>query len=362
VTPASDNPADELGERLFGAYLGALELGTIYLGDRLQLYATLHRRGPSTTAELADAAGIHERYAREWLEQQAVSGFVVVDDVEASAAARRYHLPAAHAGVLLERDSPCFFAPHTAALRAILDALPDVMEAFRSGGGVPLDRYGEDFRAARAEATRPLYLDEVGRVWLASVPDVHERLSAEPAARVADMACGAGWSTISLALAYPNTIVDGLDLDARSIELAARNLVGSGAEDRVRFRVADAADPGLAGSYDVVTIFEAIHDMADPVGVLRSARRMLVHGGTVLVGDPRAAERFTVPGDELERVIYATSVLHCLPTGMATQPSAGTGAAMRPATFAEYAHAAGFTAVETLPIEQESWRFHLLRP
>ena len=207
-----------------------------------------------------------------------------------------------------------------------------------------------------------MFVNQLASEWLPAVPDVHERLSADSPARVADIACGAGFSTLAIADGYPNAIVDGIDLDAASIELAQANLAESGLHERVSFALRDAADPELAGGYDLVTIFEAVHDMARPVEVLAAARRLLADDGCVIVVDERVAETFTAPGDDVERLMYGYSVLHCLPVGLAEAPSVGTGTAMRPDTLAEYALEAGFTDVEVLPIENDFWRFYRLNP
>jgi ubiquinone/menaquinone biosynthesis C-methylase UbiE len=164
-----------------------------------------------------------------------------------------------------------------------------------------------------------------------------------------------------LARAYPRVTVDGIDLDEASIALARRNLAGSGLEDRVAFHVGDAAVPALEAGYDLVTIFEALHDMSHPVDALRAARRLLGPGGSVIVADERVADTFTAPGDDMERLYYGFSVTHCLPVGMTDPPAAGTGAVMRADTVRRYAEAAGFATVDILPIENDLWRFYRLR-
>jgi 2-polyprenyl-3-methyl-5-hydroxy-6-metoxy-1,4-benzoquinol methylase len=209
---------------------------------------------------------------------------------------------------------------------------------------------------------RVQFVNLLGSEWLPAVPDVHARLGQDPPARVADVACGAGWSSIALATAYPRVRVDGFDLDEYSIQLARQNLAGSGLEDRVEFEVRDAAHSTLSGAYDLVTVFEAIHDLPRPVEVLRTIRNLLVEGGTVIIADERTAETFTAPADEVERLLYGWSVLHCLPVGMSEQPSAATGTVMRAETLRAYAQEAGFSDVEILPIENDFWRFYRLRP
>ena len=148
------------------------------------------------------------------------------------------------------------------------------------------------------------------------MPEIHERLLADPPARVADLACGQGRSSIEMARAYPKVRVDGIDSDHASIERAREHLEGSGVEDRVTFHERDAADAELAGSYDLVTIFEALHDMSYPVDVLRAARGLLGEGGVMFIGDERTDEAFTAPAGDVERLYYGFSVFHCLPVGM----------------------------------------------
>ena len=191
---------------------------------------------------------------------------------------------------------------------------------------------------------------------------MHGRLSCPPAARVADVACGTGWSTLALARAYPLARIDGFDVDAGSIARAREHAAEAGLEDRVTFHVHDAADASLAGSWDLVTIFEAVHDMAHPVEALRAARHMLAPGGSVLVGDELTAEAFGAPADPLERFMYGFSVLHCLPVGREDERSAATGTVIRPHTLRAYATEAGYREVAVLPIEHDFWRFYRLNP
>jgi len=353
-------PPDAFVARLSASSLGMADMLTMYIGDRLQLYAALQHGGPLTSTELAARANIHERYAREWLEQQAVSGVLDVVDPSAPADQRRYALPAAHAEVLLDRDSLNYTAPSGRVFVSLARNIDLLLAAFQSGGGVSWAQLGADAREGQADGYRPVYLNLLGQQWLPQIADVHARLQADPPARVADFGCGAGWGSIGIARAYPSVHVDGFDLDAPSIDLARAHAAEAGVAARAIFHVRDAADPSLAGQYDLVTVFEALHDMAQPVSALRTMRRLLAPGGKVLVVDERVAEQFTAPGDEVERLMYAYSVLCCLPAGMSETPSAGTGTVMRPDTLRTYAREAGFTQVEVLPIEHDFFRLYLL--
>jgi 2-polyprenyl-3-methyl-5-hydroxy-6-metoxy-1,4-benzoquinol methylase len=346
--------------RLFEATLGAFDLMGVYIGDRLGLYKALAERGPSTSTELAEAAGINERYAREWLEQQAMCEILGVEDPGAEADERRYHLLEGHDEALLDETSLNFVAPMAQALVACTLPIHALLEAFRTGDGVPYAEYGADLHEGQARFTRPMFENLLATEWLPAVPAVHARLLGDPPARVADVACGLGRSTLSIARAYPKAHVDGIDLDAASIARAQELLPGSGVEDRVTFHHADAADPGFAGGYDLVTIFEALHDMSYPVKVLRTLRGLLVEGGSVIVGDERTAERFSLDAGPIERLYYGFSVLHCLPVGMVGENPAGTGTVMRESTVQRYAEEAGFTGFEVLPIENDFWRFYRL--
>ena len=361
---AASDPAaqrDALAARLMEATLGLMEVGAVYIGDRLGLYRALARGVAMTSAELGSETGVHERYVREWLEQQAVSGFLEVDHPAHPAEARRYSLPPGHTEVLVDPDSLATMLPFAQLGVGVIQVMPALLEAFRTGGGVSWAEFGTDLREAQAAQNRPAFLRLLGQEWLPAVPDLHARLRADPAARVADVACGAGWSAIGIAQAYPKARVDGLDLDGPSIALAQANVAQAGLANRVTMMVRDAADPALAGRYDLVTIFEALHDMSRPVEVLRACRQLLAPGGSVLVVDERVADAFVAPGDQIERLMYGFSILCCLPAGMADQPSAATGTVMRADTLRRYAAEAGFHVTEVLPIAHDFFRFYRLR-
>jgi 2-polyprenyl-3-methyl-5-hydroxy-6-metoxy-1,4-benzoquinol methylase len=353
---------DALASQLFASAVGALDLLCVYIGDRLGLYRALTGGRSLMPAELAAATGTHERYVREWLEQQTVSGILEAENPEATDSERRYRLPQGCDEVLTDESSLDFMPPLAQAVAGCTPSLSAVLNAFRTGDGVPYGAYGLDTSESQARATRPLYEKLLTSQWLPSVPALDARLEAEPPARVADVACGWGYSSLGIARGYPKVLVDGIDVDEPSIAAACDLLAESGLEDRVTFHHRDAADPELLGRYDLVTLFEALHDMPYPVEVLRTLRGMLADGGLVLVGDERTAERFSPDAGDTERLHYGFSVLHCLPVGMVGDNAAGTGTVMRPETVRRYAAEAGFLACDTLPIDDRFWRFYLLTP
>ena len=360
---AIDTTSDALVDRVVASTIGLFELAGLYLGDRLGLYRALHDSGAATSVQLAQRTDTDERYVREWLEQQAVSALLSVDDEGAGATERRYSLPAGHAAALVDRDGAAYIAPLARQALGMLTPLQELTEAFRTGAGVPYPHYGPDTREGIADLNRAMFINELGTVWFPSIDDVHARLGSPPGACVADLGCGSGWSSIAIARAYPHAFVDGVDSDAASIELARANAEAEGLDDRARFFVKDASDSGLDGVYDVVTIFEALHDMARPIDALTNAHRLLAPGGTAIVADERVAERFAAPGDDLERLMYGFSVVHCLAVGRADhEHSAATGTVMRPVTLHDYARAAGFSRSQVLPIENDFWRFYRLDP
>jgi SAM-dependent methyltransferase len=357
ATPTTPT-AEEFGERLFGAVLGTQLVQSVYLGDQLGFYRALADETELTSTEVATLTGCAERYAREWLEHQAVCGVLTVADPDAAPTDRRYRLPPGPAEVLTEVLSPNHVLPLARFMVGAGRHLDALTGAYRSGGGVSWAELGSDVREAQAAANRPLFLSALPRQYLRSVPEIRSVLERD--GRVADIGCGYGWSAIGLALAYPGITVDGFDLDAPSIEAARRNAVEAGVADRVAFHLTDVAT-GADGRYDLVAAYECIHDLPDPVAVLAGMRQLAVPDGVVLVMDERVAERFTAPGDEVEQLMYGYSLMCCLPDGMAHPGSVGTGTVMRPDILRRYAAAAGFAEVEVLPIEDDFFRFYRLR-
>jgi 2-polyprenyl-3-methyl-5-hydroxy-6-metoxy-1,4-benzoquinol methylase len=353
---------DALVRKLSADAIGALDLLCVYIGDRLGLYRALAGRPALTSGELAAASGVHERYAREWLEQQTVSGILETENPDTPDDERRYRLPPGHDEALVDESSLDFMASVAQGVVACTSALAAVLEAFRTGTGVAYAAYGDDAHESQSRATRPLYEKLLTGRWLPAVPALHARLQADPPARIADVACGHGHSTLAIARGYPKVLVDGIDLDEPSIDAARELLSASGLQARVAFHRRDAADPELTGRYDLVTLFEALHDVTRPVDVLETLRAMLAQGGCLFVADEKTEERFSPDAGEVERLHYGFSVLHCLPVGMQGDNPAGTGTVMRPDTVRRYATEAGFARVEILPIEDKFWRFYLLTP
>ena len=351
---------DAFTGRLFKATLGAWDLLAAQLGLELGFYQALADHGAMTAPQLAKTTGTDARYVREWLEQQAATGVLAVDDATADPEARRFTLPAGHAEALLDPDSLGTAVPMIRAVAAGGWMLPTIVAAYRTGDGVEWPSY-PGLIEAQELANRPVFRHLLTQEWLPAIPDIHARL--QSGGRVADLATGTGWSAIAMAAGYPNARVDGLDIDEVSIAKARANAARTGADgDRLRFHLVDAGRNDLDGRFDLVTIFEALHDMSRPVEVLEAARRLLAPGGAVLVMDENVAETFEAPANDIDRLMYGYSVFFCLANGLVDKPSAATGTVIRPATVRRYAMDAGFSEVTILPIEHEAFRFYRLDP
>ncbi|HEV2123665.1 MAG TPA: SAM-dependent methyltransferase, partial [Chloroflexota bacterium] len=183
---------DALTERLFEAVVAAFDVFAVYIGDKLGFYRALEEGGPATSDELARRTGTAERYVREWLEQQAVTGILTCDETAAAAHARRYRMPEGYGAVLVDPDSLSAMAPLAQVFVGCVKPLPQLLEAFRTGGGVPYEDYGTDLHEGQAGTTRPQFRHLLAQEWIPVMPDIHARLQASPPAHVADIGMGLG--------------------------------------------------------------------------------------------------------------------------------------------------------------------------
>lgn len=348
---------EEFAGRLFEAALGAMELINVDLGSRLGLYEVMSSGNWLTPADLAAQAGINERYAREWLEQQTVAGIVDVEDASAEPEQRRFSLPASRAHVLLDKDSEAYMAAFAAFIPLAGTIVDKVADAFRTGGGVPYADYGiHDLQAAW---TRPVFKAHLTSSWLPAVPGLEAKLRAGTA-QLAEIGCGDGLAAVQIADDFPGTRVVGFDLDDASIAAARKAAADAGVSHQVTFEAADAGSLSADDRYDLVYCIEMLHDVSDPVGVLRTMRSLRASDGEVLVVDERTADTFDPQAGEMERLFYAFSTLHCLPAGMTEPGSAATGTVIRQSTVEDYAKQAGFSGVEVLNVEHPQFRLYRL--
>ena len=352
--------AEQFADKVFQAALGTMETLNLYLGDRLGWFDAL-AAAPATAAELAERTKTQPRYAIEWLEMQAVYGnLTVLDDGGGDRLQRRYALPPGAAEVLTDRRSLSYLGALPRMFAAVGGQLNHLVEAYRNGGGVSWAQLGDNARDSQAALNRPWFESALAPA-LASVPEINAVL-ARDGARIADIGCGAGWSTIALAQAYPTAAVVGVDVDEPSVRAANANAEAAGVADRASFTVAQGETLSELGPFDAAFAFECLHDMPRPVEVLAAIHDAVRSEGVVVIMDEAVADEFIAPGDPVEQAMYGYSTLICLPDGLSSTPSAGTGTVLRRPILTDYATRAGFASVDLLPIEDFAFfRFYRLR-
>ncbi len=338
TTPSAPPAID--GDRLMSFVFRAVdEVGAtlnaalVVLGDRLGWYRAL-AEGPRTPAELAAATDTDEHYTREWLGAQAAGSFVEYD-----AATGRYHLPAEHAVALTDESSPAFLPGlFQIAVGTVADA-HRISDAARTGGGLGWHEHNVDVHHGCERFFRPGYHAYLVQEWLPAV-GVADRLRA--GARVADVGCGHGASTVLMAQAFPASTFVGSDYHEASIEVARQRAADAGVADRVRFETASAQDFGGTG-YDLVTTFDALHDMGDPVGAARHVRSALADDGTWMVVEPMAGDTVEDNLNPVGRAYYGFSTLLCTPASLSQEVGLAIGTQAGPARIREIVTEAGFT-------------------
>lgn len=349
--------AEAYAERVFAASLHTYETFSTYVGLQLGWFAALAER-PMTSAELAAGTGTQERYCREFCELLASLGTLTVES-GSSAADRVYALPPGPAEVLLDETSLNYVGPLARMAMAAGRRIDDLLAVYRDGGGVSWAEFGDDARESQAAMNRPWYTRRLASA-LAEVADLQATLG-PPGARILDVGCGGGWSTIALARAYPEATLVGLDIDLPSIEAARAAATREGLSDRVHFVVAEGEALPDGEPFDAAFAFECLHDMPRPVEVLAAIRAGVRPGGAVVIMDEAVEHEFAAHGTEIDQCMYAFSLFICLPDGLSSQPSAGTGTVMRRPLLTDYARRAGFTEVTVLPISDFGFfRFYRL--
>jgi SAM-dependent methyltransferase len=342
---------EEFAGRALTDVAGTMATLFCIVGDRLGLFAALDERA-ATAAELAARAGVDERYALEWLRGLTAAGYLENED-------GRWSLPPAHAPVLAREGGPTFLGGGYHELGGMLPAFERVIESFRGGGGVPQAAYSDDAYLGMARLSAPWVDYGLLSEWLALLPGLRDRL--EGGIRWADVGCGAGHAAIRLAQEFPRSTFSGFDVFPGQVERARAAAAAAGVDDRVDFEVADAAR-GLAGSWDVISTFDVVHDAVDPAALVTGIRRSLAEGGTYLWLEINCADEHADNRGPLATVLYGFSLLYCMTTSLA-HGGAGLGTCGCPPSVVEtLGRGAGFSSVREIPIENPFNRLYELRP
>jgi 2-polyprenyl-3-methyl-5-hydroxy-6-metoxy-1,4-benzoquinol methylase len=355
ATPAALDSAilDALGQRIEDDLTGATTVGLIYLGDRLGLFTALRDGGPATSAELAVRSGLVERYVREWLAGMAASRYLDYDPATA-----RFTLTPEQSACFADPESVTFSSPTAQLIVKVLEQADGVAEAFRRGGGVPYSAYDRGVTEGIERSNVPAYRSTLVQEWLPAIPGVVEILRA--GGTMLDVGCGGGHACIAVATAFPQARVVGIDPHEPSIVRARANAAAAGVGDRVRFEAVKAEDLA-ANQFDLVTTFDVIHDMADPLAALGSIRRLLGPRGVYLMQDPNAADALEDNISTKGRFFYGVSVFYCMTVSLA-QGGVGLGTCMGEAKARQLATEAGFTSFRRLPIDNPFSAFFEVRP
>jgi SAM-dependent methyltransferase len=324
-------------ERIVDEIGAAMHVPLAVIGNELGLYRAMADAQPVAPAELAARTGTHERYVREWLAHQAAGGYVAYDpDTE------RYTLPAEHAAVLADEESPVYQGGMFQAASAAVRAQDRVRERFRSGDGLGWHEHHHHLFEGTGSVFGIAYRASLVQDWIPALDGVEEKL--ERGARVADIGCGFGIAPILLAEAYPHSTFVGFDTHEASIVEARERARAAGVDDRVTFEVASAADfPGYG--YDLIGCFDALHDMGDPVGAARHIRSALAADGSWLIVEPSAGDRVEENLHPLGRVRYGFSTLVCTPGSLSQPGRAGLGTLAGEQRLSEVIREGGFPRV-----------------
>lgn len=324
--------------KMLGDLGGAFSVPTVRIGFRLGLFASLHVDGPATAEALASRLGLAPRYVREWALAQAANGYVMHDP-----ATRKFSLSAEQAMVFAETDSPVYLAGAFDLAAAMIDAEPKVEQGFRTGEGVAWGESGGCLFCAVGAFFRPGYVNSITQAWLPALDGMLPRL--EAGAMVADIGCGVGFSTLIMAQAFPNSRFIGYDFHAPSIEQANAHAAAHGLAGRVQFSTTPAKEIAER-DFDLVTMFDCLHDMGDPRGCASHIRSILKADGTWMLVEPIAGDD---PAGSLEspvtRLFYNASTMICVPTSLAQEVGEALGAQAGQARLAAVLGEAGFGRV-----------------
>lgn len=312
------------------------------IGDRLGFFKALAAGGPATSHELAARAGVEERYAREWLCAVSSAGYLDYDPES-----RRFTLPAEHQMALAWEGNPMFMGGVYQHLPGLFRPIDEVVQAFLKGGGVSQSSFPEDFREGMERISAGWFENFLVPEWIEGLPEVKAKL--ESGAKGADIGCATGRALIKLATSFPNSTFVGYDLFEPALVRARKNAEQAGVADRVKFETRNVVE-GLTDKFDLITTFDVIHDIANPIKVLKGVREALVPGGTFLMLEINCSDKLEENLGPIATMLYGTSVLYCTPTSIANGGEGLGTMGMPESKVREFCEAAGFSQVRRVPI------------
>jgi 2-polyprenyl-3-methyl-5-hydroxy-6-metoxy-1,4-benzoquinol methylase len=339
--------------KVVGDVATAMAAGLLLVGDRAGLFKHMAGAGPLGAAELAERSGVRVRYVEEWLGAMAGAGYVEYD-----AQGDRFTLPEEHAQFLTDPGSEFYLGGLYGSLPGLLSMAPKLAQAFQTGSGISFSDFGSELPQMLEVMNRPVYEARLVQQWLPALPGVVERLQA--GGRALDVGCGTGVVPLTIAKAFPAATVAGIDLDQRSIDIAQGYAREAGLEGRLHFSAQPVEDLPLAPGWDLITTFDVMHDLPDPVGAMKRIRAALADGGTYLMVEPKVADDLeTNMGNPFARMFYGISCLHCVPQSLA-QGGLGLGACWGEKRARALAAEAGFTRFERMGIRTAGLVFYSL--
>lgn len=349
--PPVPSKAEAFAGKVIEDLAAALRGPLTYIADRLGIFKAMAGAGALTVDELAAKTGLNARYLREWLGAMVTAGYVEYQPV-----GKKFVLPPEHAAVLADEESPLFAGGAIEFLATML-VTPKIQQAFRDGKGVPYSAYTPEVFEGIARWSAPGYKNSLAQKWIPAMPHVEKRL--REGGTAADVGCGQGVASIALAKAFPNSRFWGFDAHGPSIERARGNAKAAGVADRVTFEVADGARIP-ATRFDLISTFDVLHDSADPLAIVRSARAALAPEGSYIALDPNLSPDLDRNINMFGRLLYPATTMYCMSVSLG-QGGAGIGGDINEGLVRQWAEKAGFTRFTKIPIEDPSMGLYEMR-
>jgi 2-polyprenyl-3-methyl-5-hydroxy-6-metoxy-1,4-benzoquinol methylase len=341
-------------DRVFGDMAGAMTAAMVYVGTRTGLFRAMAGKGPMQLDDVVRASGLQPRYVEEWLRGMTAAGYLRYDPAK-----QTYTLPDEHAYLLASEGTDHFAGGLFAMAPVLLRVAPEVAVAFEKGGGVRFEDFGPEGVTGLDLINRGNYEHRLASYWLKAMPDVVERL--ERGGRVLDVGCGAGRVCIAIAKTFPKAEVTGVDPDAESIQQAMSVAADDGVGERIHFLAQTTAETRADGGFDLITLCDALHDLAAPRETLEQIRTLLKPDGTLFIVEPKAADRLEDNINPIATMFYGFSIFHCMTQSLA-RGGPGLGTCLGPARTEKLVREAGFREFELLDIKSQVNLFYAARP